>query len=281
MSAVTPDRPPAPEPLPHPVVDNHCHLDIALDGTPELSVTEALAAAAAVGVPRVVQIGCDLDGARWAVRTAHEHPSVVAGVALHPNEAPRLAAAGTLTPAWHEVQRLAKDPRVRAVGETGLDHFRTGPEGRKAQEESFRGHVRLADRLGKTLVIHDRDAHEDVLRVVDEVGVPERVVMHCFSGDAAFARACLDRGFWLSFAGTVTFKNAAHLREALAVVPADRLLVETDAPFLTPSPHRGRPNASYLVPVTVRAMAAQRGADLEELCVALQANTFAAYGGPW
>ena len=281
MRRMDPDRPPAPEPLPHPVVDNHCHLDITLDGVSELSVTAALEQADAVGVARIVQIGCELVGARWAVRTAHEHAAVVAGVALHPNEAPRLAAAGTFEDAWDEVQRLAEDPRVRAVGETGLDHFRTAPEGLRAQEESFRRHVRLAEQLGKTLVIHDRDAHADVLRVVDEEGAPERVVMHCFSGDAAFARACLDRGFWLSFAGTVTFKNAAHLREALAVVPTDRLLVETDAPFLTPTPHRGRPNASYLVPLTVRAMAAERGADLEALCQALESNTFTAYGGPW
>jgi TatD DNase family protein len=263
------------------VVDNHCHLDMTLDGSTELTVAAALEQAAAVGVPRVVQIGCELEGARWAVRTAHEHPAVVAGVALHPNEAPRLAEQGSFEEAWSEVARLAEDQRVRAVGETGLDHFRTGEAGRRAQEESFRRHVRLADRLGKTLVIHDRDAHEDVLRVLDEEGVPDRVVLHCFSGDAAFARACLDRGAWLSFAGTVTFKNASYLREALVVAPADRVLVETDAPFLTPAPYRGRPNASYLVPVTVRAMAAARGADLEELCVALEANTFAAYGGPW
>ena len=275
------DRPPAPQPLPAPVVDNHCHLDMTLDGSSELPVAQALAQAAAVGVPRVVQIGSDLEGARWAVRTAHEHPAVVAGVALHPNEAPLLVAAGSFESAWTEIERLAEDVRVRAVGETGLDHFRTGPGGRRAQEESFRRHVRLAHRLGKTLVIHDRDAHEDVLRVLDEEGAPERVVMHCFSGDAGFARACLDRGCWLSFAGTVTFKNAAHLREALPVVPDDRLLVETDAPFLTPTPHRGRPNASYLVPLTVRAMAAERGADLEELCIQLEANTFTAYGGPW
>jgi TatD DNase family protein len=281
MTVVSNDRPPPPDPLPHPVVDNHCHLDMTLDGTSELSVPVALEQATAVGVPRIVQIGCELDGARWAVRTAREQEAVVAAVALHPNEAPRLAAAGAFEAAWDEVQALAEDPRVRAVGETGLDHFRTGPEGRRAQEESFRAHLALAHRLGKTLVIHDRDAHEDVLRVVDEEGAPDRVVMHCFSGDAAFARACLDRGFWLSFAGTVTFKNAAHLREALAVTPVDRLLVETDAPFLTPVPHRGRPNASYLVPLTVRAMAAERGSDLEELCAALEANTFAAYGGAW
>ncbi len=275
------ERPPAPEPLPHPVVDNHCHLEMTLDGTEELTPREALAAAAAVGVPRIVQIGCELDSARWSVEVAAEHEGIVAGVALHPNEAPRLAAAGTFEQTWAEIERLAEAPQVRAVGETGLDHYRTGEEGRAAQEESFRLHIALAKRLGKTLVIHDRDAHEEVLRVVDDEGAPERVVMHCFSGDAGFARSCLDRGFWLSFAGTVTFKNAAPLREALVVAPRDRLLVETDAPFLTPTPHRGRPNASYLVPLTVRLMAAERGEDLVTLCEALETNTFAAFGGRW
>ena len=202
------ERPPAPEPLPHPVVDNHCHLDIA-DG--DWTATEdAIAAAAAVGVPRIVQIGCDLPGARWAVAAAAEHDALVAGVALHPNEAPRLAEAGRLDEALAEIERLAAaHDKVRAVGETGLDFFRTGEEGRAAQEESFRRHIDLAKRLDKTLVIHDRDAHDDVLRIVDEEGAPERWVMHCFSGDAAFARRCLDRGAHLSFAGTVTFKNAA------------------------------------------------------------------------
>ena len=149
------------------------------------------------------------------------------------------------------------------------------------QEESFRRHVRLAAALGKTLVIHDRDAHDDVLRVMDEEEAPERVVMHCFSGDADLARACLDRGYFVSFSGTVTFKNAAALREALVLVPRDRLLVETDAPFLTPVPYRGRPNASYLVPTTVRAMAEVRGDDLAQLCVAIEATTDVAFGGPW
>lgn len=274
-------RPPAPEPLPHPVVDNHCHLDITWDGAEELTAADALARAAAVGVPRIVQIGCDLEGARWAVRLAGELPGVVAGVALHPNEAPRLAVAGELDEAWEEIAELARSPYVRAVGETGLDHFRTPPEGRPAQEESFRRHLRLARELGKTLVVHDRDSHDEVLRVVDEEGAPERVVMHCFSGDADFARACLERGFWLSFAGTVTFKNAGDLREACRLTPADRLLVETDAPFLTPVPHRGRANASYLVPLTMRAMAAERGDDLAALCTQVEANTFAAFGGPW
>ncbi|WP_181312519.1 TatD family hydrolase [Nocardioides campestrisoli] len=273
-------RPPAPEPLPHPVVDNHCHLDIA-DGD-WLATAEAIAAAAEVGVPRIVQIGCDLPGARWAVQAAAEHDALVAGVALHPNEAPRLAAAGELEDALVEIERLAaSSQRVRAVGETGLDLFRTPPEGLPAQEESFRRHIDLAKRLDKTLVIHDRDAHDEVLRVLDSEGVPERWVMHCFSGDAAFARACLDRGAYLSFAGTVTFKNADPLREALAVAPQDRVLVETDAPYLTPVPYRGRPNASYLVPLTLRVMAQVRADDLGELCAAVDRNTEVAFGGSW
>ena len=275
------ERPPAPEPLPHPVVDNHCHLEMTLEGSEPLSAAEAVTASAAVGVPRIVQIGCELESARWSVTAAGEVDGIVAGVALHPNEAPRLAEAGTFDETWAEIERLADEPVVRAVGETGLDHFRTGEDGRHAQEHSFRLHIDLAKRLGKTLVIHDRDAHEDVLRVVDDEGAPDRVVMHCFSGDRDFARACLERGFWLSFAGTVTFKNAQPLRDALRAVPGDRLLVETDAPFLTPMPFRGRPNASYLVPLTMRFMAEHRGDDLAELCAAVERNTFEAFGGPW
>jgi TatD DNase family protein len=206
----------------------------------------------------------------------------VAGVALHPNEAPRLAEDGRLDAGLEEIEALARSSsRVRAIGETGLDYFRTGEDGRAAQHESFRRHIDLAKRLDRTLVIHDRDAHADVLRLLDEEGVPERVVMHCFSGDLDFARACLDRGAWLSFAGTVTFKNAEPLREALRAVPRDRVLVETDAPYLTPTPFRGRPNASYLVPLTLRSMAATRGEDLEALCAAVDANTDAAFGGGW
>jgi TatD DNase family protein len=278
------ERPPAPEPLPHPVVDNHCHLDIAdgPDGEEWFSTDDALAASTAVGVPRIVQIGCDLPGARWAVEAAASYDALVAGVALHPNEAPRQAAAGTLDEAMAEIERLAQThDKVRAVGETGLDHFRTGEEGRAAQVESFRRHIDLAKRLDKTLVIHDRDAHAEVLEVLDGEGVPDRWVMHCFSGDAAFARACLDRGAHLSFAGTVTFKNAADLRGALAITPQDRVLVETDAPFLTPTPYRGRPNASYLVPLTMRLMAEVRGEDLGDLCAAVDHNTEVAFGGPW
>ena len=276
-------RPPLPEPLPHPVVDNHCHLDIA-DGPDGawLATDEALSSAASVGVTRIVQIGCDLPGARWAVEVAEKYDALVAGVALHPNEAPRLAADGKLDDAVAEIESLARSSdQVRAIGETGLDCFRTGEEGRDAQVESFRRHIDLAKRLEKALVIHDRDAHDDVLRILDEEGVPDRVVMHCFSGDTAFARACLDRGGYLSFAGTVTFKNAQPLRDALTIAPVERILVETDAPYLTPTPYRGRPNASYLIPHTMRAMAQVRGADLEALCRAVDANTEAAFGGSW
>ncbi|MGH3497760.1 MAG: TatD family hydrolase [Nocardioidaceae bacterium] len=263
------------------MVDNHCHLDIA-DGDEWLSVADALTAAAAVGVPRIVQIGCDLPGARWAVETARTNDAVVAGVALHPNEAPGLAVEGQLDEALGEIDALAmSDPRVRAVGETGLDYFRTGVEGRAAQHASFRAHIALAKAHDKTLVIHDRDAHDDVLAILDAEGMPERTVMHCFSGDADFARACLDRGCWLSFAGTVTFKNAQPLRDALAGTPLDRVLVETDAPFLTPTPYRGRPNASYLVPLTVRAMAEVLGHDVATVCRAIEANTDVAFGGRW
>ena len=189
-----------------------------------------------------MQIGCDLAG-RALGRGDRRRPTSRSSPAWRctPTRRPRLAAEGRLDEALAEIERLARSSdRVRAVGETGLDYYRTGEEGRAAQHESFRAHIELAKALDKTLVIHDRDAHEDVVRLVDEVGAPDRWVMHCFSGDADFARACLDRGAYLSFAGTVTFKNAEPLREALRVAPLDRILVETDAPYLTPMPHRGR-----------------------------------------
>jgi TatD DNase family protein len=274
-------RPGLPDPLPAPVVDNHCHLDIE-DGDGWLDPAKALELATRVGVPRIVQIGCDLPGAAWAVRTAEEFPAIVAGVAIHPNEAPKLEKEGDLAAGLAEIERLAtSSPRVRAIGETGLDYFRTGTDGRAAQHRSFAFHIELAKRLDKTLVIHDRDAHDDVLAMLDEHGMPTRTVLHCFSGDAEFAKLCLDRGAFLSFAGTVTFKNAQPLRAALLIAPLDRILVETDAPFLAPMPHRGRPNASYLVPTTVRAMAEVRGEDLEQLCVAINSNTNRAFGGSW
>lgn len=283
----TTQRPPAPEPLPHPVVDNHCHLDIGRGGRggEVWDPGEAIAAAAAVGVTRIVQIGCELDGARWAVAQAAERTELVAGVALHPNEVPRILAEqgrDALEAAWAEIERLAgAHDKVRAVGETGLDAFRTPPEGLSIQKESLRRHIDVAKRLDKTLVIHDRETHAEVLEVIDSEGAPDRWVMHCFSGDADFARQCLERGAYLSFSGTVTFKNAQPQRDALKITPRDRVLVETDAPFLTPTPYRGQPNASYLVPLTVRTMAAERDEDLGALCVAIEANTDRAFGGPW
>ncbi|WP_370200748.1 TatD family hydrolase [Aeromicrobium sp.] len=273
--------PDAPEPLPSPVVDNHCHLDHRIKGGLLIDVADALDRAAAVNVDRIVQVGCDLEGSRWAVETARQHEAIVAAVALHPNEAPLLEEAGTLDAALAEIEALAQDPAVRAVGETGLDYFRTGVDGRAAQHRSFRAHIDVARRHDRTLVIHDRDAHDDVLAILDDQGVPERTVMHCFSGDADVARRCLDRGAYLSFSGTVTFKNAEPLREALAVTPTDRILVETDAPFLTPTPHRGRPNASFLVPHTVRFMAEFLGRSVDDLCRAIDENTDRAFGGSW
>ncbi|WP_037676996.1 TatD family hydrolase [Streptomyces griseus] len=291
--------PPLPQPLAVPVADSHTHLDMQ-SGT----VAEALAKAASVGVTTVVQVGCDVKGSRWAAETAAAHDSVHATVALHPNEAPRIVhgdPGGTSQPpgagggwsrqgarepggdagldeALAEIDRLAALPQVKGVGETGLDYFRTGPEGKAAQERSFRAHIEIAKRHGKALVIHDRDAHTDVLRVLKEEGAPERTVFHCYSGDAEMAEICARAGYYMSFAGNVTFKNAQNLRDALAVAPLELVLVETDAPFLTPAPYRGRPNAPYLVPVTVRAMAAVRGIDEDTLATALGANTAHAFG---
>ena len=274
------DRPPAPAPLPIPVVDNHTHLDISRDGEEPPDLARAIAEAAAVGVPRMVQIGCDLPGARFTVDVIDRYPALLGGVALHPNEAPRLQARGELADAYAEIEQLAAHPRVRVVGETGLDYFRTGPEGVGVQQDSFRWHIDLAKRTGKALQIHDRDAHDDVLRILEEEGSPDNTVLHCFSGDIAMARECVERGYVLSFSGTVTFKNAAGLRDALAVTPLDQLLVETDAPYLTPAPHRGASNASYLVPLTVRAMAGVLNVDVPSLCTAITATSERVYG-PW
>ena len=263
--------PPAPEPLTTHVLDSHCHLDIGTDEV-AVSVEEALVAAREVGVTWLVQIGCDLPSARWSVDVAAQHQDIVVGVALHPNEPPRIAAAegmAALEEAYGEIDELAEHPKVRAIGETGMDFFRTQQHGRAVQEESFRRHIAMAKKHGKTLVIHDRDSHEAVLRVLTDEGPPERVVFHCFSGDADMARFCVDRGWVLSFAGTVTFKNAEPLREALRVTPLELLLVETDAPFLTPTPYRGRPNASFLIPLTLRAMAIVKGVDEDEMAAAI------------
>lgn len=273
-----------PEPLPRPVVDNHTHADetIRVSGLP---VELSLRAAAVVGVTRIVQVGCDVASSRYAVELAEARDEVVAAVALHPNDAARRFLAGGMSALEDDlaaVEALVPSPVVRAVGETGLDYYRTrDPEAREAQEVSFRRHIGWAKAAGKTLVIHDRDAHDDILRVLDDEGAPERVVMHCFSGDADFAQRCLERGAWLSFPGVTTYPSAPNLREAALVTPLDRLLVETDAPYLTPKPVRGRPNAPYLLPHTVRFLADLLGVDLAEFCDRLTANTFVAYGGKW
>ncbi|KOG42712.1 TatD family hydrolase [Streptomyces decoyicus] len=281
--------PPLPEPLRVAVADSHTHLDMQ-EGT----VEEALAKAASVGVTTVVQVGCDLAGSRWAAETAAAHESVHATVALHPNEAPRVVLGdpdgwsrqgarepggdSSLDAALAVIDELAALPQVRGVGETGLDYFRTGPEGMAAQERSFRAHIEIAKRHGKALVIHDREAHDDVLRILREEGAPERVVFHCYSGDAAMAKICADAGYFMSFAGNVTFKNAQPLRDALAVAPPELVLVETDAPFLTPAPYRGRANAPYLIPVTLRAMAEVKAVTEDALATAIAANTARVFG---
>jgi TatD DNase family protein len=231
-----------------------------------------------VNVIGAVQAGGDIESSRWSAWAAASHPRVLAAVAIHPNEAPAYAEQGMLGEAIAVIDELAAQPRVRAIGETGLDFFRTDETGRPAQFESFEAHIALAKKHGIAMQIHDRDAHDAVLETLDRVGAPERTVFHCFSGDADMARIAADRGYWLSFAGNITFKNAQNLRDALAVTPRERILVETDAPFLTPTPLRGRPNAPYLVPVTVRFMAEELRMPLDELCAQVASNTLEVYG---
>ena len=277
------ESPPATDPLPRPVVDSHCHLDVVdrhLGEGP--GPDEALALARDAGITRVVQVGCDVASSQWAADFAATRADVLAAVALHPNDAPRILereGRSGLEAAYDAIESLATMPRVRAVGETGLDYYRTRDDDARAlQHESFRRHIDIAKRSNRTLVIHDRDAHADILRILDEEGAPDRVVFHCFSGDAEMARSCADRGWLCSFAGVVTYKNADGLREALRALPREAILVETDAPYLTPVPHRGAVNASYLVPLTVRAMADVRTESLEQLCDDLWSNSERAFG---
>jgi TatD DNase family protein len=268
-----------PAPLPAPVVDSHAHLDVARsDDEPAAPLEQALQWAAAVNVTEVVQVGCDLDAAARAVDWARHHRQVHAAVALHPTEAAALAATGGLPSALECIAALAGDPAVVAVGETGLDHYwTTDAAGRAAQQYSFRQHIALAKQTGRALVIHDRDAHTEVLDVLESEGPPDRVVFHCFSGDAAMARRCVRAGWFVSFAGPLTFRNAADLRAAAAAAVDEagltQVLVETDAPYLTPHPHRGRTNSSFLLPWTVRALAAVAGVPLVEVCDATRAAT--------
>jgi TatD DNase family protein len=261
----TGEPPPLPEPLAVPVLDSHAHLDLM-----GVEVDEALDAARSVGIDTVVQVGVDLPSSRWSADVAERYDAVHAAVALHPNEAGRGAATDE---ALREIERLAALPQVRAVGETGLDFFRTPePAGQRLQEDSFRAHIAIAKSTGTTLVIHDRDAHDDVVRVLLDEGAPERVVFHCFSGGPDLARTCSEHGWWASYAGPVTFKANDDLRAAVVATPVELLLVETDAPFLTPMPFRGRPNAPYLVPLTVRAMAQATGLEVDALCAAIADN---------
>lgn len=268
---------PLPEPLPIAVADAHAHIEIVTNDTPDSeAVRKVLDDAKSVGVDRIVQVGYSAEQSEWCAELAQHYPGrVLAAVALHPNEAP---VVEDLKSDLATIERLAQLPRVRAIGETGLDYFRTPPELRGIQQESFKWHIELAKKTNKALVIHDRDSHEDVLSVLLEVGAPEKTVFHCFSGDVEMAKVCIERGYILSFAGTMTFKNAPALREAVKLVPHSQLLVETDSPFLAPTPHRGMQNTPAQIPTIVRAMAAERGEDLEELCAALSANTERVFG---
>jgi TatD DNase family protein len=268
---------PLPEPLPVPTVDAHAHLEIVTDDAADSdAVRTILDDAKSVNVDRVVQVGYSAEQSQWCVDLANNYPGrVLAAVALHPNEAPIVE---DLEHDWAIIEKLAQEPRVRAIGETGLDYFRTPPELQKRQQESFKWHIELAKKTKKALVIHDRDSHEDVLSVLLEVGAPEKTVFHCFSGDVAMAKICIERGYILSFAGTMTFKNAPELREAVKLVPSDQLLVETDSPFLAPTPHRGALNTPAQIANIVRAMAVERGEDVAQLATALSLNAERIFG---
>jgi TatD DNase family protein len=273
------DRPLAltPKPLPVATVDSHAHLEIVTDAAPDSdAVKKVLDDAKAAGVDRVVQVGYSAEQSKWCVAAAeHFNDSVLAAVALHPNEAPIVA---DMEADLKIIEELAAHPRVRAIGETGLDYFRTPPELRKRQQDSFKWHIELAKKNKKALVIHDRDSHEDVLSILLEVGAPEKTIFHCFSGDVEMAKICIDRGYVLSFAGTLTFKNAPALREAVKLVPYEQLLVETDSPFLAPMPNRGALNTPAQIANIVRAMAEERNESVATLGQALSDNAERIFG---
>ena len=273
------DRPlaPTPKPLPVATVDSHAHLEIVTDAAPDSdAVKKVLDDAKAAGVDRVVQVGYSAEQSKWCVAAAeHFNDSVLAAVALHPNEAPIVA---DMEADLKIIEALAAHPRVRAIGETGLDYFRTPPELRKRQQDSFKWHIELAKKNKKALLIHDRDSHEDVLSILLEVGAPEKTIFHCFSGDVEMAKTCIDRGYVLSFAGTLTFKNAPALREAVKLVPYEQLLVETDSPFLAPMPNRGALNTPAQIANIVRAMAEERNESVATLAQALSDNAERIFG---
>ena len=272
------DRQPAPlpEPLNVNCVDAHAHIEIITNGAPDApEVGKVLADAKSVGIDRIVQVGYSAEQSEWGVKLAEHWPNVLAAVALHPNEAP---VVEDLEADLLKIEKLATHPRVRAIGETGLDFFRTEPALQERQKYSFRRHIELAKKVNKALVIHDRDAHRAVLDLLIEEGAPEKTIFHCYSGDAEMARECIENGYILSFAGTLTFKNAPALREAVKLVPVDQLLVETDSPFLAPMPHRGSLNTPAQIPTILRFMAEERGDDVDELANAISNNCERLFG---
>ena len=273
------EYPPLPEKLTTTTVDAHCHLDIE-DEDIFMSVEDSLAKAKAVGITGIVQVGVDVASSKWAVKTAKEFSQIHATVALHPNEAPVIAlekGERALDEAIAEIAELAKEDVVRAIGETGVDFFRTSEEGRAFQEKSFRAHIQIANNLNKPVMVHDRDAHLDALRILDDEKA-QQVIFHCFSGDKEFAQELVKRGWYLSFAGTCTFKNAQSLRDALQVTPLENVLVETDAPFLTPMPYRGYPNSSYMIPLTLATMAKEMNVDINTVADATRINAEKLFG---
>ena len=267
---------PLPEPLNVNCVDAHAHIEIITNSAPDApEVGKVLADAKSVGIDRIVQVGYSAEQSEWGVKLAEHWPNVLAAVALHPNEAP---VVEDLEADLAKIEELATHPRVRAIGETGLDFFRTEPQLQERQKYSFRRHIDLAKRVNKALVIHDRDAHRAVLDLLTEEGAPEKVIFHCYSGDAEMARECIEKGYILSFAGTLTFKNAPALREAVKLVPKAQLLVETDSPFLAPMPHRGSLNTPAQIPTILRFMAEERGDDLDELASTISDNCERLFG---
>ncbi len=270
--------PDLPEPLLVGTYDNHTHLEIA-DGDQPMNYQDHLALANQVGILGAVQVGVTLESSRWSAEVAATEPRLLAAVAIHPNEAARYESMQALDVDIDGIADLASQERVRAIGETGLDFFRTeSDQGKSFQQHSFERHIQIAKDFGLALQIHDRDAHEQVVETLQRVGAPEKVVFHCYSGDIQLAKICAEHGWYTSFAGNITIKRNQHLRDSFRHMPKDLILVETDAPFLTPEPLRGRPNAPYLVPITVRFMAAELGMDVNELSGQLAKNTVAVYG---
>jgi TatD DNase family protein len=270
--------PELPEPLSVGTYDNHTHLEIA-DGDQPMNYQDHLALANQVGILGAVQVGVTLESSRWSAQVAANEPRLLAAVAIHPNEAARYESKHALDLDIDGIAELAGQERVRAIGETGLDFFRTESDlGKSLQQHSFERHIQIAKDFDLALQIHDRDAHAEVVETLLRVGAPSKVVFHCYSGDIELAKICSEQGWYTSFAGNITIKRNQHLRDSLKRMPVDKILVETDAPFLTPEPLRGRPNAPYLVPITVRFMAAELGMDADQLSGQLAKNTVAVYG---